>query len=727
MSNQQAPMDYLALASEAFNSSTSYFDSSIRPAVESGLKQFQGVHPSGSKYHADAYRSRSRLYRPKTRTTIRKNEAVAAEAMFATADVVAISAEDDSNPEHQASAAVMHPLMQYRLDKSIPWFLTAMGAYQDAQTVGVCISHQYWEYNPQKKIDRPVIELLPVENLRVDPGCNWADPINSSPYVIELIPMYVKDVRARMAEINPKTLQPKWKSMSDTQILAAVRSASDSTRLTRERNRQDSKDSSNAITSFSIVWVHKNIMEIDGEDKVWFTLGTFGLLSEPAPLNTMYFHGRRPYTMGFAVLETHKAYPDGVTGITKDLASEINEVTNQRMDNVKFAMNKRYFAARGAQVDLRSITRNVPGSVTLMNDPEKDVVVHSTPDVTSSSYQEQDRLNLDFDDLAGSFSQGSVQSNRKLNETVGGMNLLSVNANQVSAYQLRTWVETWVEPTLRQLMLLLQYYETDEKILALAGTRAQLQRFGVDEITDEILGQELSLRVNVGVGATNPQEQINNFTKAMGALREILADGTLEKYGLDVAEVIKELFGKLGYKDGSRFFSVEDEDPRLTAAKSTIEQLQQALAAKVSPEMVAKQVAKIDAEIEAMAVKNRDVGASALEKTMRTFFASGQTAQMLASVPALAPLMDALAQAAGYVEPIPGGGTDPNLPQLGAPAAGLVQGPVSNKKTGIEFMPGDGSAPAMAIEGDTSPTTPAAPESAMAGVNGGIETMRSDS
>ena len=34
----------------------------------------------------------------------------------------------------------------------------------------------------------------------------------------------------------------------------------------------------------------------------------------------------------------------------------------------------------------------------------------------------QDRINLDFDELAGNFSSASVSSNRKMNETVGGMN-----------------------------------------------------------------------------------------------------------------------------------------------------------------------------------------------------------------------------------------------------------------------------------------------------------------
>lgn len=716
--------DYLKMAREAFTDSTTYFDSSIRGSIEASLRQFQGVHPTGSKYHSDAYRSRSRIFRPKTRTAIRKNEAIASEAFFSTADVVTITNDGEDSKEAQAGAEVLQQLLNYRLKKSIPWFLTLIGAYQDAQTTGVCMSYNYWKFDARKKIDKPCIELFPVENLRISPGAHWTDPINTSPYLVHLVPMYVKDVRARMENPDSTTGSARWKKCDEKDMLTAVTAYGDSTRLTRERNRSDSQSQPSTITDFSIVWVHRNIIEIDGEDKVFYTLGTTFLLSEPVALSKVWWHGRRPFTMGICAIETHKNYPDGIPGITRGIQEEINEVGNQRIDNVKFAMNKRYFVKRGSQVDLRSLTRNVPGSATMLNDPEKDVKVQETQDVTSSAYQEQDRLNLDFDDVSGSFSQSSINSNRKLNETVGGLQLLSNTTNQISSYQLRTFVETWVEPTLQQLVLLEQYYETDEVVMALAGKKAQVfKRFGIDMVTDSLLQQELTVSVNVGVGSTNPEDKINAFMKAMQNLRLLLEDGVLERYGMDVAEVIKELFGKLGYKEGSRFFTTEDEDPRLTSAKATIQQLQQELSQKVSPEMLQAQVRKIDAEIENLATKNRDIEAGAMEKRMRTFFASGQTAQMVAAVPGLAPLMDMLSQAVGYTPPETGG-VDPNILAPAAPLAGVAQNSVKDPRTGTEFLPG--------MAGDTTPSTPATPAtpadpaSAGAGANLGIETLEAD-
>jgi hypothetical protein len=44
------------------------------------------------------------MFRPKTRATVRKHEAVAAEAFFSTRDVVNIEPQDDNDPVQKASA-----------------------------------------------------------------------------------------------------------------------------------------------------------------------------------------------------------------------------------------------------------------------------------------------------------------------------------------------------------------------------------------------------------------------------------------------------------------------------------------------------------------------------------------------------------------------------------------------------------------------------------------------
>lgn len=620
--------DWLSLAKNAWSSSTTYVDANYRRTWENSLLSFAGRHARDSKYQTDLYRHRSRLYRPKTRSVIRKNEAAAAIAFFSNNDVIGTEAVNPGDPKQVASAAVMKELIQYRLTKTINWFQLLMGAVQDAQTIGVVVSTQYWEYRQTKKlreepltdengqprvdengnhtiqryhqidvkVDRPVIKLIPVENIRIDRGADWLDPINSSPFVIHLQPYYVGDVREMMKTADEKTGRPKWKSLSDGQIRSAMSHRWDSTRSARENNREDSKDANRPIAEYDICWVHANYMRRDGKEWVFWTLGTEFMLTDPVPLQEVVFHGERPFTMGCFILETHKLYPAGVPDLSAGLQREANDLANQRMDNIKFVLNKRWIAKRGSQVDVRSLVRNVPGSVTLANDPEKDVREVNFPDITASAYQEQDRINLDFDELVGNFSSGSVQSNRRLNETVGGMAILAQGSNQLTEYGLRTFKETWVQPVLRQLVKLEQYYETDEVVLAIAGERAQLmQRFNIDHVTDDLLMQELTLNVNVGMGATDPVAKLQRLLQGVQAYQQVALQPAP---GLNVQEIGKEIFGFLGYQDGKRFIEdgQQQEDPRMAQMQQAMQEMQQKLDNKALDHDAKVKVAAIHAD-----------------------------------------------------------------------------------------------------------------------------------
>ena len=577
--------DFLQLARDAYASSTSFFDTNYRKKVEYGIRAFQNEHAPGSKYLSEEYKGRSKIFRPKTRSIIRKNEAAANIALFSNEDVILVGAQDEDNAYAVAGANLMKAVMTYRLNKTIPWFRVSMGALQDAQTVGACCSYNYWEYRQKKGADdylkvvkdEPCIKLRPIENIRFDGAADWMDPVNTSPYFIDIIPMYVCDVKAMMTQEDPKT-GSKWTKYEDDVIRKATPDAIDSTRRLRQgQHSADPFEQDHPITDHDIVWVFKVFMRQGEDDFCYYTIGNENLLTVPKPVEEVYFHGKRPYTMGCFLIETHKSLPDGVAQVTKSLQQETNEIANQRLDNVKLALNKRWFVARGRSVDVGSLTRNVPGGVTLMNDPNMDVKESNWDDVTSSSYVEQDRLNADFDELAGNFSASTKVANNAMNDTLGGSRMANQAASVMTEYGLRTWIETWVEPTLRHLMLLEQYYETDRVVLALAGKKAKLwQKFGINEPTDMLLMQELTCTVNVGQGATDPQQRMQKF---IGATTAALSFVQNAPPGFNVQEAIKEVFSFAGYRDGARFFS-EQADPRLLSAMQAIQQLQGQLQGK---------------------------------------------------------------------------------------------------------------------------------------------------
>jgi len=180
------------------------------------------------------------------------------------------------------------------------------------------------------------------------------------------------------------------------------------------------------------------------------------------------------------------------------------------------------------------------------------VVWDRPPPPAAEAYAEADRINLDFDELTGAFSNSSVQSSQIQQQSATGMHLMSGEASGISEYELRVFAETFVEPLLRLMIKLEQAYETDPVILSLAGKRAQLMtKFGVNGITDELLQAEVTTRVNVGIGATNPSMKLRNFVMAGDLMGKLF--GPALAMGLNAEEVMKEIFALSGYKDGARF------------------------------------------------------------------------------------------------------------------------------------------------------------------------------
>jgi hypothetical protein len=190
-----------------------------------------------------------------------------------------------------------------------------------------------------------------------------------------------------------------------------------------------------------------------------------------------------------------------------------------------------------------------------------DVEWAQIPDIPQSAAQQDAQLNSDFDSLAGVMNMGTVQTNRQLNETVGGMNLLAGDASSTSEFDLSVETETWVAPVLEQVMKLEEYYESDETVLAIAGEKARLfQRFGMSEITDSLLTAETSLTIKVGVGSsTLPMQRLQKFQMAAqtvgGVLEPFVAAGVIKPPTPNVEEIINTVFGAAGFRDGGdRFF-----------------------------------------------------------------------------------------------------------------------------------------------------------------------------
>lgn len=600
--------DWLKKARQADQQSKTYYETHLRHIWKGSIAHFRSEHAPGSKYHKVEYAKRSRAFRPKTRSMVLRKEAAAAGAFFSMDDACGISPVDPDSTRGQASAGVMNALVNHRLDVDIPWFQISMGNYQTALVQGVCCSKQYWDYEakwedvnvaepvlhpetqepmldpttgqPQinvrqekrhagNRVDKPCITPIAPENIKFHPNADWLDPVNTSPFLIYAFPMFALDVKKRAKDSDPKTGKPAWKMPTDQQLMSAARKYSENINVRDDPAQRNTRaeQQSGELKDFDTVWVHEFFMREGAVDHTFYTLGTEMMLTEATPINEVYLHGERPFVVGIASLEAFKAIPQSKVEQLSPLQRLSNEISNQRIDNVRLAMNGRYWVKEGKKIDIATLQRSTPGSAVLMPDPLTDVKWDRPQDVTASAYQEQDRVNADFDDLGGIFSGSTVQSDHHLNETVGGMKLMSSDAGAVQEYELKIYAVTYMARVLRQLVKLEQAYETDQALIALAGKQAQtITKYGIDPMLDDLMDEQLLVKVDVGVGATSPDKRVEKLTGAIKAVMELVSP-LVPAYGPQVVQsegvkaIAQEIFGAAGYKNSERFLNFGPPKP----------------------------------------------------------------------------------------------------------------------------------------------------------------------
>jgi len=579
---------FLQYVREAEATSARYIAQVNRKAWSQSLRAYNNQHFTGSKYTRVDWRSRSKFFRPKTRTSVKKDMAAVAASLFGNIDAINCLPGNEADPRQRAAAALMEEVVNYRTDRSsgkaaMPWFQVAMGARQNALIMGVCVSKQYWKFELRKShvetvqqrddrtgemrtvkrdvwvkdIDRPDCQLIPTENITLDPAAEWTDPIQSASYVIIKWPMNMEEVRKRQnTPINP------WKDVSPSVLLANTDSGTTDTSAIR-RSRElgiDRMDESQTGTQFQVVWVYEVFMRVDGEDWTFFCAGDRAFLTDPKPTREVYPEqfGERPLTMGVGNLDAHRVFPMSPVESWQQHQGELNDIVNLRLDAVKQNVMPVTKVVKGKGVDLDQVKRRSYGSTIMVQD-EKDVTFDRPQDIPQSVGMLTRELELEMDDLAGQFNGQTAESNNALSRTLGGLKLVSGSANAVQEFDIRVWIETWCAPTLAQIVRLEQYYEHDDVILGLCGDRAQLfTKYGVSKIDDELIEEEIAVRVSVGLGAGDPQQRLMKFGQVLQIVAPIIAQSPEFLRGekeIDVEAICEYVFGAGGFRDGgARFF-----------------------------------------------------------------------------------------------------------------------------------------------------------------------------
>ena len=687
---EEGHTDWLNIARNAYETSDSWMQINLRALWARNLAHYRSEHASDSPILSEANKHRSAYFWPKTRTLVRGIQAAAASAFFTSADVVVIEAEDQDSDRQVEASKFMQQLVNYRLTQTIPWYQLVLGGVAEAAVIGTVVSHQSWDYQERETVigheldengdavelytvdvvaDKPSIRLVPAENIRISPASDWIDPANSSPYFIELMPMFMEQVKAKIAEgKDPKNGEPSWKDVGDHMLISAGnRDNLDTTRRARAgAGKLDPKSNSmENEDEFKVVWVHRNIVRKDGVDWLYYTAGTTVMLSDPVPLSGVipWADGKRDYVLGRMEVETDRVYASSPVDLLSGLQRATNELNNQRRDNVRQVLNRRYLYRAGSQVDTKALGRNVPGGLIGISAPgplESHVTPLAVQDVTSSSYQEEDRMGIAMDDLSGSTTGSTVNSNRKLNETATGMKMFQESGNMLREMELRTITKTWVEGVIRQLCQLEAMYETNTVAMTVAAKKAKILH-----ILPEYFTHKFAVTVNVGMGAVSPTQRMEKITTAISTVVQLVPDAAAAINGQEIA---KEVFGAAGYDNGDRFFDFAKvealkaqppADPQIELAK---EQMQQKTEIEQGKLQIANgklqlETAKLEASVKEMEAKIAlliaqadSARATTTATNVTAIYEATQAGGVIGQNPGIAGVSDEILLSAGFVD-----------------------------------------------------------------------------
>ncbi len=112
-----------------------------------------------------------------------------------------------------------------------------------------------------------------------------------------------------------------------------------------------------------------------------------------------YWHGKKPFVCTSFDPRPGEFYGFSAVEIIEHLQHELNTNRNQRIDNVSFVLNRMWKVRRGADIDESELVSR-PHGVVWVDNPD-DVTDLTTPDVTASSYNEENIIKQDMDNVLG--------------------------------------------------------------------------------------------------------------------------------------------------------------------------------------------------------------------------------------------------------------------------------------------------------------------------------------
>ena len=293
----------------------------------------------------------------------------------------------------------------------------------------------------------------------------------------------------------------------------------------------------------------------DGEQEAVITVAnkTTVIRAVPNPYN----HQKKPFISFHDNPMPLEFWSLGEVEPLRSLQYELNDVRNQRMDNVTSILHKMWKVSNNADVDESELVWR-PGGVVHVNDMTGVEPLEVT-DVTGSSYNEETLIKGDIQQTSGISDYTAGQGNQSkalANDTATGIALLQ----EAGSVRLKTKlenVENGIKKFGEMLLSLEQQYTDQALVIRVVGDRGNVWR----EIKPEELRGKFDLRVESG--STQPMNKQIQRAEARELLNTIVPFAQL---GVNIGYFIRHLISTYDLPNPDEAFSQQGQPSLLGAA-----------------------------------------------------------------------------------------------------------------------------------------------------------------
>jgi len=456
---------------------------------------YQRLYRSRIKDEAN-YPHMARLFIPYTFSSIETVIPRMVEAIFSSEPIVAVKPYERA---YMDKAKIMEVLLNYQL-KRMDYFNTFLILAKMCLTYGTCISKVDWrtehreKRKPELVLDEagfPVYDsdgVTPKYTKKKNKILFYDDPYI---YPVDILKFFIdpKALSIQGAEyciLVTETTMDRLKDMESQGIYSRISEVEDvkgTTTFDRGRERFDNVDKnnpsdnvggnkefkSNRVTLYEY-WEKDRVITV-AEEKVV-------IRDEENP----YWHCQIPFVAGKICPVENEFYGIGIPEMTETLQNELNDVRNQRMDNVTIAMNKMFIATRGSDI-LKQFPDGViptePGLIILSNEPDG-VEQLSMSDVTQSSFADAKEIISNIETTIGiyDYSKGAPGRSR---ETATGILSLQEAANVRFKLMITEMAKMLGEQSNLMVGLNEQYID-DEKVTRLTNAGLSLKVENIEDV-----------------------------------------------------------------------------------------------------------------------------------------------------------------------------------------------------------------------------------------------------